>query len=64
LLGGRERVDFRECCRREVEGGPRSRRQWARPRSLDEMADSIMRKLQAIAPRPLLPRPAGTPDEA
>jgi hypothetical protein len=38
--------------RREVEGGPRSRRQWARPRSLDEMRDSILRKLEAIAPRP------------
>jgi hypothetical protein len=50
--------------RREVEGGPRSRRQWARPRSLDEMADSIMRKLEAIAPRPVPPSPAGPPDEA
>ena len=35
--------------RRELEGGPR-RRQWARPRSLDEMRDSILRKLEAIAP--------------
>jgi hypothetical protein len=44
--------------RREVEGGPRSRRQWARPRSLDEMRDSILRKLEAIAPAPLpLPKP-------
>jgi hypothetical protein len=36
--------------RRNVEGGPRSRRQWARPRSLDEMRDSILAKLEAIAP--------------
>jgi len=36
--------------RRTIEGGPRSRRQWARPRSLDEMRDSILRKLEAIAP--------------
>lgn len=36
--------------RNTVEGGPRSRRQWARPRSLDEMRDSILRKLEAIAP--------------
>jgi hypothetical protein len=36
--------------RREVEGGPRSRRQWARPRSLDEMRGSILAKLEAIAP--------------
>ena len=34
-----------------VEGGPRSRRQWARPRSLDEVRDSILAKLEAIAPR-------------
>ena len=33
---------------REVDGGPRSRRQWARPRSLDEMRDSILAKLEAI----------------
>lgn len=33
-----------------VEGGPRSRRQWARPKTLDEMRDSILRKLEAIAP--------------
>lgn len=38
--------------RARVEGGPRSRRQWARPRSLDEMRDSILRKLEAIAPAP------------
>jgi hypothetical protein len=38
--------------RAAVEGGPRSRRQWARPRSLDEMRDSILRKLEAIAPPP------------
>jgi hypothetical protein len=51
--------------RREVEGGPRSRRQWARPRSLDEMADSIMRKLTAIAPEPIpLPPPSESADEA
>ena len=34
--------------RRTIEGGPRSRRQWARPRSLDEVRDSILRKLEAI----------------
>ena len=36
--------------RREVEGGPRSRRQWARPRSLEELEESILRKLEAVAP--------------
>lgn len=36
--------------RRTIEGGPRSRRQWARPRTLDEMRDSILCKLEAIAP--------------
>lgn len=36
--------------RRAVERGPRSRRQWARPRSLDELSDSILRKLEAIVP--------------
>lgn len=36
--------------RRTIEGGPRSRRQWARPRTMDEMRDSILRKLEAIAP--------------
>jgi hypothetical protein len=36
--------------RAAVQGGPRSRRQWARPRSLDEVRDSILRKLAAIAP--------------
>jgi hypothetical protein len=36
--------------RRKMEGGPRSRREWARPRSLDEVRDSILRKLEAIAP--------------
>jgi hypothetical protein len=36
--------------RNTVNGGPRSRRQWARPRSLDEVRDSILRKLEAIAP--------------
>lgn len=36
--------------RRTIEGGPRSRRQWARPRSLDEVRDSILRKLEAIEP--------------
>ena len=39
--------------RRTIEGGPRSRRQWARPRSLDEVRDSILRKLEAIAPVPV-----------
>lgn len=36
--------------RRAAERGPRSRRQWARPRSLDEMRDSILAKLEAFAP--------------
>jgi hypothetical protein len=36
--------------RRKIEGGPRSRREWARPRSLDEVRESILRKLEAIAP--------------
>lgn len=36
--------------RNTVEGGPRSRRQWTRPRSLDEVRDSILAKLEAIAP--------------
>jgi hypothetical protein len=36
--------------RRTVQGGPRSRRQWTRPRSLDEMRDSILAKLEAVAP--------------
>ena len=36
--------------RAAVERGPRSRRQWARPRSLDEVRDSILRKLEAVAP--------------
>ncbi len=44
--------------RNSVEGGPRSRRQWARPRSLDEMRDSILAKLEAIAPVPALPAPS------
>lgn len=39
--------------RAAVEGGPRSRRQWARPRSLDELRDSILAKLEAVAPEPL-----------
>lgn len=38
--------------RRSVEQGPRSRRQWARPRSLDELRDSILTKLEAVAPAP------------
>ena len=36
--------------RATVTGGPRSRREWARPRSLDELRDSILRKLEAVAP--------------
>jgi hypothetical protein len=36
--------------RNTVQNGPRSRRQWARPRSLDEVRDSILRKLAAVAP--------------
>jgi hypothetical protein len=35
-----------------VQGAQRSRRQWARPRSLDDMRDSILAKLEALAPRP------------
>lgn len=34
--------------RRTIEGGPRSRRQWARPRSLEEMRDSILAKFEAV----------------
>ena len=34
--------------RRAIEGGPRSRREWARRRSLDEVRDSILTKLEAI----------------
>lgn len=41
--------------RRSVDRGPRSRRQWARPRSLDEVRDSILAKLEAIAPLPAEP---------
>lgn len=37
--------------RATVAGGPRSRRQWARPRTLDDMRDSILAKLEAVAPR-------------
>lgn len=43
--------------RREVAGLARSRRQWARPRSLDEMRDSILAKLEAFALPP--PEDAG-----
>lgn len=53
--------------RARVEGGPRSRRQWARPRTLEEVSESILAKLEAIAPEPvplLLPGPAEPPDEA
>jgi hypothetical protein len=39
--------------RATVEGGPPSRRRWTRPRTLDEVSDSILRKLDAIAPPPL-----------
>ena len=35
--------------RRAIEGGPRSRREWARPRSLDEMRESILRKLEGLS---------------
>lgn len=38
--------------RRAVERGPRSRRQWARPRSLDELRDAILLKLEAVGPAP------------
>ena len=34
--------------RRAIEGGPRSRREWPRRRSLDEVRDSILTKLEAI----------------
>lgn len=34
--------------RRRIEGGPRSGREWARPRTLDEVRDSILRKLEAF----------------
>lgn len=44
--------------RRSVDRGPRSRRQWARPRSLDEVRDSILAKLEAIAP-PSPAKPTG-----
>jgi hypothetical protein len=46
--------------RRTIEGGPRSRRQWARPRSLDEVRDSILGKLAVVAPR-ALPAPDESP---
>jgi hypothetical protein len=36
--------------RRTVENLPRSRRQWARPKSLDEMSAAILARLEAIAP--------------
>jgi hypothetical protein len=36
--------------RRRVEGGPRSRREARRRRSLEELSDSILRKLEAVAP--------------
>jgi hypothetical protein len=36
--------------RATVERGPPSRRRWTRPRTLDEVSDSIMRKLATIAP--------------
>ena len=35
--------------RRTIEGGPRSRREWARPKTLDEVRNSILRKLEVIA---------------
>lgn len=44
--------------RRATQRGPRSRRQWARPRSLDELSESILRKLEAIAPAPFPALPA------
>jgi hypothetical protein len=48
--------------RATVEGGPRSKRNWTRPRSLDEVSESIMRKLRAIAPvPPALPSPQVPP---
>lgn len=50
---------------RTVDGGPRSRRQWARPRTLDELSETILAKLEAIAPEPVpLPPPPGPSDEA
>lgn len=50
--------------RAAVEGGSRSRRYWARPRSLDEIEDSILRKLEAVAPTSPLPQAEGEIDEA
>lgn len=47
--------------RDRVHGGPRSRRSWARPRSMDEVRDSILAKLEAIAPVALLPGADPTP---
>lgn len=41
--------------RTSVEDRPRSRRQWARPRSLDELRDSILAKLEAFAPAAATP---------
>lgn len=49
--------------RDSVEGGPRSRRQWARPRSLEEVRESILRKLEAIAPTSFETDPAGPPQD-
>lgn len=36
--------------RRTAEGGWRNRKQWARPKSLDEMGAEILARLEAIAP--------------
>ena len=50
--------------RRSVEHGPRSRRQWARPRTLEELSESILRKLEALAPaRAAKPARAGKSKE-
>lgn len=39
--------------RAAVKGETRSKRNWTRPRTLDEVSDSILRKLEAIAPEPV-----------
>ena len=39
--------------RAAVKGEARSKRNWTRPRTLDEVSESILRKLEAIAPEPV-----------
>ena len=45
--------------RRRIEGGPRSRREGRRRRSLEELSESILRKLEAVAPTSPLPLAGG-----